>query len=179
MDKKDFIEKYGVHPSEFFGSNKPTVTQNTTKKPVKRKTGTRTPKTPKTPTQLKYDALSEDEHQQTFLKWLDAKKIYYEVSINGIFLPNPHPKGSRAYMLQTKVNRGVVQKQKKMGFKKGVADIKVYLPNIELNIELKKIGGKPTPEQLENVERYKQYQYATYVVIEGCKDAIAYVEKYI
>lgn len=179
MTPKEFKEEYGVHPSEIFGRNSTTPSKNQAKKKPKQRKRAMNPKATQNPLKSIYEGLSEDEHQAIFIEWLDHMELYFEASINGLYIPNPHPKSSKAYLYQRNVNNAILKKHKKLGFRKGIADVKVYLPNIELNIELKKVGGKPTAEQLENVERFKSFKYATYEIIVGYKDAIAYVERFM
>ena len=49
-------------------------------------------------------------HQERLIHWLNKRGIYYELSLSGIFLPNPHTKGSQAYMKQARSNMQVMAK---------------------------------------------------------------------
>lgn len=178
MNSKEFEKKHGFHPSEMFG-NTAIKSSGGAKNHPKAKKGAMVSIRSKNHLKSKYEDLSEDQHQENLIKWLKVKKIHFEASINGMYLPNPHKPGTRAYLLQKRVNQSVLAKHKRLGYEKGIADVKVYFPNIELNIELKKIGGKPTPEQLKTKELYKNFMYANYEIIEGFKDAIAYIEKFL
>jgi hypothetical protein len=126
-----------------------------------------------------YKSMKESEHQERLVHWLRSKNIYFEQSSHGIFLPNPHPKNSRAYYKQRNSNATVMSKQKKEGLAKGVADLKIYLPTIELNIELKSMTGRASKEQLLVLEKYKSFTYAEYAIVKGYKNAIELIESYI
>lgn len=178
MNKEEFKEAFGYYPSETFGKSTPkSRSRAKTAKPSSK--GTRNQKTNKSASDLEYESLTEDEHQIEVIKWLEANKIYFEASINGLYIPNPHPHGSMAWQKQMRSNQKVLSKQRKLGYRKGIADIKVFFTDIELNIELKKYKGRATPEQLENVERFKSYKYATYEIITGWKDAIDYIKSFM
>jgi len=179
VTRKEFKQAFGYEPHQAIGKNAPAIKQKQAKKPQKRNTGNSNRVNKKSALEWQYEALSEDEHQEALIKWLDAKKIYFEASINGMWIPNPHPRHTTAWIKQNNINRKIVQKHKRLGFRKGVADIKVYLPEVELNIELKKIGGDPTKEQKEVSEKFKKFSYATYEIIEGYKEAIRYIEKFL
>ena len=129
--------------------------------------------------ELIYKNMKEDEHQAILVKWLISKKIYFEQSSHGIFLPNPHPRNSIAYRKQLRSNQTVMKKQKKEGLSKGVADLKIYLPAIELNIELKSMKGRASKEQLLVLEKFNNFVYAEYVIVKGYKDAIKLIESYL
>lgn len=178
MTKDDFHEAFGYWPHEAVQKTAP-INRNRAKsisKPIK---GVRNSKKNLSASDLEYERLTEEEHQIIVIKWLDDMQIYFEASINGLYLPNPHPKGSRAWQTQMRANRSILAKLKKQGFRKGIADLKIFLPHIELNIELKKVGGSPTHEQKENVERFKSYQYAEYKVITGWKEVIKYIKSFM
>jgi len=97
---------------------------------------------------FQYENMSEEEHQQEFIKWLDDEGIYFEIGLEGIFLPNPHDKQSRAFQIQAASNKKVLSKMRLNGMRKGVSDIKIYLDEINLHIELKRVtGGIISPEQ--------------------------------
>lgn len=123
--------------------------------------------------------MPESDHQMILVKWLKAKNIYFEQSSHGIFLPNPHKKNTPAFRIQAKANMTVMRKQKKEGLAKGVSDLKIYLPTIELNIELKSMKGRASKEQLLVQEKFKSIVYAEYVIVKGYKDAIELIESYL
>ncbi len=122
--------------------------------------------------------MSEDEHQKQLIRWLNKFGIYYEVSSSGVWLPNPHTQGSHAWTKQNNYNRKAISKLKKTGLQRGQADIKIYLKDIELHIELKAIGGKPTPDQLKVQKIIRQTTYAKYEIIEGYERAIEFIESH-
>ena len=123
--------------------------------------------------------LSESQIQIQFVRWLGALKIYYEIGLEGIYLPNPHPKGSKSWRIQAGVNRGVLSKMKKEGFKKGPADIKVYLKDIVLHVELKKMkGGVHSIEQKDTEAKINSFNYSKYKVCRGIREAKEFVEEH-
>ncbi len=126
-----------------------------------------------------YNKMSEEQHQEQLIHWLDKHGIYYEVSSSGVWLPNPHRKGSQAYNLQRNFNLKAMSKMKKTGLNKGQADIKVYLKDIELHIELKAMRGTATPEQLKVQKIINKTSYAKYEVVKGYLNAIDLVEEYL
>lgn len=129
--------------------------------------------------EMTYNQMSEAQHQEQFIHYLDKHGIYYEVSISGVFFPNPHKKGSAAWNLQNRANIIEIGKLKKQGWNRGASDIKVYLKDIELQIELKKIGGKASKEQLKTQKIINRTKYAKYVIVEGYMACIELVEKYL
>jgi len=129
--------------------------------------------------ELTYNQMSEQQHQEQFIYWLDKHAIYYEVSISGVYFPNPHKKGSSSWAIQNRANLIEVGKLKKSGWNKGQSDIKVYLKSVELQIELKKIGGSASKEQLKTQKIINKTKYAKYVIVEGYMACIELVEKYI
>ena len=126
-----------------------------------------------------YNQMSEQQHQEQLIYWLDKHGIYYEVSISGVYFPNPHKKGSSAWAIQNKANITEIGKLKKSGWNNGVADIQVYLKKIELQIELKKIGGSASKEQLKTQKIINTTKYAQYHVIEGYLACIELIEKHL
>lgn len=129
--------------------------------------------------ELAYNNMSEQEHQQQLILWLDRKGIYYEVSISGVYFPNPHKKGTKAWAIQNRANLIEIGKLKKQGWNKGQSDIKIYLKSIELQIELKKIGGKASKEQLKTQKTINSTKYAKYLIVEGYLACIDLIEKYL
>jgi len=131
-------------------------------------------------TELNYENMPEEEHQKEFVKWLDLNGYYFEVSINGLYLPNPHPKNSKAFYIQKASNTKVLSKMKAQGFRKGICDIKVYLKNIELNIELKRVkGGKESEDQHRVKKIIDNLPYAKYEFAKGYKQAVSIVLEYM
>ena len=129
--------------------------------------------------ELAYNQMSEQQHQEQLIYWLDKHGIYYEVSISGVYFPNPHKKGSNAWAIQNKANLVEIGKLKKQGWNKGQSDIKVYLKSIELQIELKKIGGTASDEQLKTQKIINTTKYAKYHIIEGYLACIELIEKHL
>jgi len=144
--------------------------------------GAKKPKTSLTSKEYRekiYNEQSEEWHQRNLILWLEKKGIYYEISISGIYLPNPHKKGSKAWQIQNKANLQALNKMRGQGWNKGIADIKVYLPKIELNIELKTMIGRATKEQLETKKKIDKFRYAKYYIIKGYLNAIELIEKHL
>lgn len=129
--------------------------------------------------ELAYKNMSEEQHQEQLIYWLDKNYIYYEVSISGVYFPNPHKKGSSAWAIQNRANIIEIAKLKKQGWDKGQSDIKVYLKSIELQIELKKMGGKASKEQLKTQKMINKTNYAKYEVVEGYLACIELIEGYL
>ena len=123
--------------------------------------------------------MSEEKHQEQLIYWLDKHGIYYETSLSGIFLPNTNRKGTQAYKIQAIANAKVINKMKKQGWNNGCSDIKVYLKDIELNIELKAFKGKASTEQLKVQKIINKTSYARYEVIKGYLEAIKLIEGYL
>jgi len=123
-----------------------------------------------------YKKMSEAWHQEQLIYWLDKRGIYYELSLSGIYLPNTAKKGSRAYMTQAKANAKVMSKMKKQGLNKGIADLKVYLPKVELNIELKSMSGRASKEQLQVQKIINNTKYARYEIVKGYLNAVELIE---
>lgn len=126
--------------------------------------------------EAEYNKMSEAWHQEQLIYWLDKRGIYYELSLSGIYLPNVNKKGSRAYMAQAKANAKVMSKMKKQGLNKGIADLKIYLPKVELNIELKSMSGRASKEQLEVQKIINKTKYARYEIVKGYLNAIELIE---
>ncbi|MDA3909016.1 MAG: hypothetical protein PF437_07995 [Sulfurimonas sp.] len=59
---------------------------------------------------LTYNDMSEKQHQEQLIHYLDKRGIYYEISLSGIYFPNPHTKGSSAWMKQNKANTVEISK---------------------------------------------------------------------
>ncbi len=167
MTPKEFEEAFGYAPASHF---------DTKSRPKQKR---RVRKTNKNAQIASYDDMPEEEHQTYLVQWLEATGLYFEISINGLYLPNPHPRGSQAYSTQAKSNARVLGKVKRQGWRKGQADVKIFLHRKELNIELKKMGGTATPEQKANVKRFESFDYADYLVVEGWTNAKEIIEIYI
>jgi len=124
--------------------------------------------------------MSEFDIQVEIVKILDKKKIYYEIGLEGIFLPNPHRKGSPAWSKQNAVNKGVLRKMKASGMKKGPADLKIYLSNVLVHMELKRAkGGIHSKEQKEVESIVNNISYCKYIVCRGLVEAKKQLEKEI
>ena len=121
---------------------------------------------------------TEEQEQAKFIEWLNLQKIYFEIGLEGIWLPNPHTMGSQPWRKQKKANMAVLKKMKAQGLKKGVADVKVYLPKVVLHVELKrKKGGVQSEEQKINGLIIERYSYAKYRVCKGFDEAVKFVEE--
>ena len=129
--------------------------------------------------ELTYSKMPETWHQEQLIHWLDKHGIYYEVSISGVYFPNVNKKGSSAWIMQNKANLSQINKLKKQGWKSGQSDIKVYLKSVELHIELKKIKGKASKEQLKTQKIINSTDYAKYVVVEGFEACTELIEWYL
>ena len=129
--------------------------------------------------QKTYEAMSEAQHQEQLIYWMQKRGIYFECSLNGIFLPNTNKRGSPAFQRQAKANAMTMNKMKSQGMNNGVADLKIYLKDIELNIELKAFKGKASPDQLRVQKVINCTSYARYDIIKGYLDAIKLIEEHI
>jgi len=147
--------------------------------PFKKRPAKKVAMTSKEYREQEYNKKSEAWHQEQLIYWLDKRGIYYELSLSGIFLPNTAKKGSQAFRIQATANAKVMMKMKKQGLNKGISDLKVYLKNIELNIELKSMSGKASPEQLKVQKIINKTSYAKYEIVKGYLNAIELVEKYL
>ena len=124
--------------------------------------------------------MSESEIQIAFTKWLNSLNIYFEIGLEGMFLPNPHRKGTKAWSIQARANKGVLNKLKREGMKKGPADVKVYLRDLVVHVELKTLKkGVQSQEQKKVEEQINKYKYANYHVCRGIASAKSTIEKYI
>ena len=124
-----------------------------------------------------YNSQSEEWHQKQLINYLDKKGIYYEVSLSGIYLPNTARKGTKSYQTQANANLAVIRKLKLQGWNNGVADIKVYLPDVELNIELKSMKGKASNIQLDTQKIVNKFKYSRYEIVKGYLNAIEMIEE--
>lgn len=176
MNKEEFKKSFGHYPFE-----KPS--KKSSKTPRSKKVSTSKAKssmTSKEFTELSYENMSEEEHQREFVIWLDTKRIYFEIGLEGIFLPNPHPKNSRAFAIQSASNLKVLSKMKAQGLRRGPADIKVYLPEIVLHIELKRFkGGKESADQHRVKKIIDSLPYSRYEFARGYKQAVSIVLEYL
>ncbi|MCK5743518.1 MAG: VRR-NUC domain-containing protein [Caldisericia bacterium] len=116
----------------------------------------------------------ETDEQKMFIRWLQAKRIFYFSVPNG---------GSRH-------GREAVN-LKKEGVVAGVPDVVVMLEDRILFVEMKRkqkklksgklsnAHSKPSQEQIRIMERINRYKYASAVVAYGGSEAISIVESYI
>ncbi|RUM64591.1 MAG: hypothetical protein DSZ04_01845 [Sulfurimonas sp.] len=127
-----------------------------------------------------YESMPEEEHQKELIKWLEKSQLYYEIGLEGIFLPNPHSHGSQAFIIQGASNRKVLSKMRAAGMKKGVSDIKVYLKRVCLHIELKRCdGGTISIEQRKTHDIVNNMDYCVHKFCNGYKEAKAFVSSYL
>ncbi len=127
-----------------------------------------------------YENMSEEEHQSLLIKWLDEKSIPFETGLEGIFLPNPHPEGSRAFIIQAASNRKVLAKMRAVGMRRGVSDVKIYLKTINLHIELKRCdGGTISPEQRKTHETINSTTYAVHRFCNGFEEAKSFILEHL
>lgn len=129
---------------------------------------------------LRYESMTEEKHQIELIKWLDLSPYYFEVGLEGIFLPNPHPKNTRAFSIQNASNMKVLSKMKAQGLRCGSSDIKIYLPDLVLHIELKRAkGGKESEDQKRVKKIIDKLPYARYEFAHGYKLAISLIQECI
>ena len=127
-----------------------------------------------------YENMPEEEHQKELIKWLEKSQIYYEIGLEGIFLPNPHSQGSQAFIIQAASNRKVLSKMRAAGMKKGVSDVKVYLKRVCLHIELKRCdGGTISIEQRKTHDIVNNMEYCVHKFCNGYKEAKRFVSSYL
>lgn len=118
--------------------------------------------------------LSEEEEQKLVVKFCEKLNIPIKGSASGIFIKN---------------NIGVVKKLKALHIIEPKGEPDFFIPRVKKNksgdivygglfIEMKKIGGKPTIEQLERVNYYNHNGYLARVV-EGHENAINLIQDYI
>lgn len=127
-----------------------------------------------------YENMSEEEHQKELIKWLEKSQIYYEIGLEGIFLPNPHSQGSQAFIIQAASNRKVLSKMRVAGMKKGVSDVKIYLKRVCLHIELKRCdGGTISIEQRKTHDIINNMEYCVHKFCNGFKEAKIFVSSHL
>jgi hypothetical protein len=104
-------------------------------------------------------APSEDYECQVFVRWLDSKKLKFS------HLP-----------LETPCTAIQSARLKKMGVRKGVPDYLIVVGSKLVFVEMKKVGGRVSPEQVAWLKTLATvggvYTYVCY----GAEDAIARVE---
>jgi len=104
----------------------------------------------------------EHDEQVILCKYLDLLKLDYFAVPNGMYLRGTSKLAISIYM----------RKMKDEGFKKGVQDLLVFLPNFMLFIEMKnKSGGAVSPEQKYWKDKVNKYSYAKAVICAGFQDA--------
>lgn len=174
MTRKAFKDIFGIDSIEGIPIKASPGSRKGTNKALSTKKRVDTPKaTSKQFKELLYKKMSEAEHQVEFIKWLDAKGIYFEIGLEGIFLPNPHRTGTRAHNIQRLSNMKVLKKLRGQGMRKGAADVKVYLPDKMLHIELKRVKkGSQSTDQKRVEKIVNGLSYAEYHLCKGFKDAI-------
>lgn len=72
-------------------------------------------------------------------------------------------------------------KFKRMGVRKGIPDLFLSLPNSDFHgmyIEMKRRGGRPTMEQMENQIRFKCYGYE-FIIVDNIEEFINVVKDYL
>jgi len=107
----------------------------------------------------------EIAEQKAYIDWLDAKNIRYFAVPNVVIL------AATLRSIQQKVN--FWRRRKEEGVKKGVPDLVVFLPKIQLYVEMKRISqSKTSDEQIEWVETINNYPYAKAVICKGAMAAI-------
>lgn len=124
------------------------------------------------------EKMSEEDIQIEVVRFLNAHNIYFEIGLEGIFLPNPHRKGTPAYNKQFAVNKGVLKKMKATGMKKGPSDLKIYFKHKVIHMELKKLkGGSQSKEQKQVEKEMSKFSYADYVLCKGLTNALNIIKK--
>lgn len=116
--------------------------------------------------------ISEAEHQKAIVKYCRVRRIPIWASASGIYLPTI----------------SLASKLKALGVIATKGEPDLFIPVVKkkdgviisagLFIELKKVGGKPTKEQLEKVAYYNENGY-TARIIEGSDKAIELINQYI
>ena len=124
-----------------------------------------------------YKKQKEDWHQENLVAYLDRVGIYYEISLSGIFLPNTNKKGSQAYLRQHRANMKTLNTLRSQGWNNGSSDVIVYLPKVNLHIELKSMTGRASKEQLEVQKKINKLKYAEYHIVKGYLACVELIEK--
>lgn len=122
----------------------------------------------------KKGTLTEDTEQKLVVEFCEKLNIPIKGSASGIFI---------------KDNIGLVKKLKKLHIIEPKGEPDFFIPIVKKNkegfivsgglfIEMKKIGGKPTPEQLERINYYNHNGYIARIA-EGHEKAIEIIQDYI
>lgn len=107
----------------------------------------------------------EDQEQEMVCRWLDIKKIFYFAVPNG---------GTR--------NKLEAIKLKKQGVRAGVSDMVVFVNQKILFIEMKRRDpklSKTSKEQIDFLDKIKEYTYTDGRVCCGYDEAIAFISEYL
>jgi hypothetical protein len=128
------------------------------------------PKAPSKPKKPKAIVPSEHSEQCAFHQWLQWRNI-------------PHfavPNQNTASFYDNGVACSIANKKKAEGVSRGVPDLVIFMPKVQLYIELKAIkGGVVSEEQSEWIDVINSYPYCQGFVAHGCDEAIAIAEQFI
>lgn len=111
-----------------------------------------------------------DEHseQVALVQWLDLKRIDY------FAVPNANAMSSLSPTMAIRL----MAKLKKEGFKSGVSDIVVLLPNKIIFLEMKRqSGGVQSDTQKQFQHQVNKYPYAEYYLAKGFQNAKDFLEQ--
>ena len=126
------------------------------------------PSKPKKQKAVKPLVVSEHEEQCAFHQWLRWQNI-------------PHfavPNQNTASFYNKGVACSIANKKKAEGVSRGVPDLVIFMPKVQLYIELKTVkGGVVSGEQLEWMETINSYPYSKAFIAYGCDDAIEKVKE--
>lgn len=113
--------------------------------------------------------MKEEEIQKRFVRLLDRLNATQKADI--LFCSTQGGMRMRIGQARKMVNQG---------YRKGIPDILIYTPSngfCGLALELKTLKGRPSPEQLEWVERLNQNGWSAHVV-KGYEEAVSLLFKY-
>ena len=117
------------------------------------------PRKAKAPTAPK---VTEHAEQCAFHQWLRWNNI-------------PHfavPNQNTASFYDNRVACSIANKKAAEGVSKGALDLVIFLPKLQLFLEMKVKGGVVSPEQQEWLDVINSYPYCKGVVAYGCDEAI-------
>ena len=123
---------------------------------------------------MKEKKLTEEEEQKLVVKFCEQANIPIKGSASGIFI-----KGSI----------GIIKKLKSLHIIEPKGEPDFFIPIVKRNkegnimygglfIEMKRIGGKASPEQLERINYYNHHGYMARI-IEGHENAINLIQDYL
>ena len=104
----------------------------------------------------------EEEEQKALVQWLRFKNIKHTSVPNSTYTKSWSQKA----------------KNKAMGLCPGLPDLVVCLPDVLLFVEMKRKGNKPTPEQVDWIDRLNTYGSVKAVVCYSFEEAAENITKY-